>query len=615
MVPGRRRTVALVRRTLVVLALFTGLLTLPGAMAPPAGAAPGVPADRFATTGDFVQFAYEQVLGRQPDPGGLGWVRAELDAGRLDAAGTLDLLASSSEWDGYAGATIRLYRSAFARGADTDGLRYWLSERGRRSFASVAAAFVASPEYAARYGATSDDEFVRRLYLNTLGRQPDPGGLAYWVGRLRAGVPRGDVVVGISESAEHRSRRFVEVTVTGAYAALLDRVPDPGGAESWGAFLARGGTRRALLGQVFASAEARARQPVVPGLATSDLVTGLSIPWGLAFTPDGTLLFTERAGTISARTTDGAVRRLAVGTGLADLFAQGEGGLLDLAVDPGFAANRTFYTCQGRQVGADRDVAVMRWTLDTGYTAATRQAVVLGGIPAGSGRHNGCRLLFPPADPGSLLVATGDAAIGGTPQDLGSLAGKVLRIDPATGQGRPGNPFASSPNANTRRIYNYGHRNLQGLATQPGTGLVYSAEHGSDVDDEVNIVLPGDFGWAPAPGGYVEAGVPMTRAGAVPAVWRSGRPTIAPSGITFLTGCPWGAYRDHLVLGVLAGQQLRLLGISDNALLLGETVLGPLRGTRVRTVVQGPDGALYAATAVGGGADRIVRIAPTGVAC
>ena len=169
-----------------------------------------------------------------------------------------------------------------------------------------------------------------------------------------------------------------------------------------------------------------------PDLRVDTLVSGLSIPWDIAFTPDGTMLFTQRGGVLSSRLVDGTVQTIDAEFG--DLFARGETGLMAVAVDPNFISNRRLYTCQGH-VGPE--VQVIAWTINAAYSAATRVAdPLVGGMPtATSGRHGGCRLRFGPE--GYLWIATGDAASGRVPQDLTSLGGKVLRVDASTGAGAP----------------------------------------------------------------------------------------------------------------------------------------------------------------------------------
>ena len=340
-----------------------------------------------------------------------------------------------------------------------------------------------------------------------------------------------------------------------------------------------------------------------PGLLVSTLVSGLSIPWDIDFTPDGTMLFTERRGVLSSRAVSGRVRTVAADLG--DLFAVGETGLMGIVVDPGFASNRRFYTCQGH-IGPE--VQVIAWTMNDAYTAATRVAdPLVGGIPATSGRHGGCRLRFGPE--GYLWIATGDAASGRFPQDLGSLGGKVLRVDPSTGAGAPGNPFASSP-----RIYTYGHRNVQGLALRPGTSRMWAVEHGPRVDDEINLLVAGgNYGWDPVPG-YNEA-VPMTDRvkfpGAVEAKWSSGSPALAVSGGIFLEGGQWGVWEGRLAVATLRDAKLRLFEFTPEGDLMSQAIVRELDGAfgRLRTPMMGPDGALYVTTSNGVGRDRILRIA------
>ena len=174
-----------------------------------------------------------------------------------------------------------------------------------------------------------------------------------------------------------------------------------------------------------------------PQLLVSTPVSGLSIPWDLAFTPDGTMLFTQRAGVLSSRGADGTVET--VDADFADVVSTGENGLMGIVVDPDFASNRRFYTCQAH-VGPE--IQVIAWSIDAAYTIATRvDDPLVGDIPTASSRHGGCRLRFGPK--GYLWIATGDAATGTVPQDLTSFGGKVLRVDPTTGAGAPTNPVCS----------------------------------------------------------------------------------------------------------------------------------------------------------------------------
>ncbi|MGY1691270.1 PQQ-dependent sugar dehydrogenase [Geodermatophilus sp. SYSU D01105] len=353
--------------------------------------------------------------------------------------------------------------------------------------------------------------------------------------------------------------------------------------------------------------------PVVPALDVTVVADGLDHPWDLAQAPDGTLLVDERGGGLTAVLPDGTVQE--VEADFSDLFARGETGLMGLVLDPGFTGNRRFYTCQGRQDGGRRSVAVVAWTVDAGWRSATRVAdPLLGGIPVNEriGRHGGCRLRFDGT--GALLVGTGDTADPSRAQDLGTTAGKVLRIDPATGGPAAGNPFAGRPGAEAR-VWTYGHRNVQGLAVRPGSGQVYAAEHGPDRDDEVTLLRRGgNGGFAPQGPGYGEF-VPMTDLSlpdVLPATWASGDPTIASSGATFLDGDRWQAYEGLLLLGVLKGRGVLALRVAEDGALLEQFRLPEFEGThgRIRTVQLGDDGLLYVTTDNGNGDDQILRVMP-----
>ncbi len=355
-----------------------------------------------------------------------------------------------------------------------------------------------------------------------------------------------------------------------------------------------------------------------PTFTITQIASGLSIPWDIAQTPDGTLIFDQRAGGLSVRRTNGSVATL--NADMSDLYANGETGLMGLVLDPGFAGNRRFYTCQGHQAGTEKEIQVIAWTVNAGYTTATRVAdPLLGDIPANAsiGRHGGCRLRFD--NTGALMIGTGDNALGSAPQDLTSLAGKVLRIDPMTGGPAGGNPGIGSANPNTRLLWTFGHRNIQGLALHPN-GQMASVEHGPSRDDEVNLVLRGrNYGWDPdgAGGGYDES-VPMTDLvkfpKAQPAAWSSGSSTEATSGATFLIGPQWQAWNGTLVVAELKNQSLLRLTFNRQGQLIGEELISEFTGTygRLRTAQLGTDGSLYLTTANGGGSDVILKVTPTG---
>ena len=310
-----------------------------------------------------------------------------------------------------------------------------------------------------------------------------------------------------------------------------------------------------------------------------------------------------------------APRRVAI-SGFPSIFAQSEGGLLGMVADPAADDQPPVLHLPG---GGHRDGRRTR-RARAALAADQRHdgdvsdgAPVVTGIPLGSGRHSGCRLRF--GTDGYLYVGTGDAAIGTNPQNLASLGGKVLRVG-WDGSIPADNPFVAR-GGNARYVYNYGHRNVQGLALRPGTSELWTAEHGTDRDDEVNSWSEGaNYGWDPVPG-YDES-TPMTDLtkfpSATPAMWSSGFPTVATSGAAFLTDPRWGAWRGALAVAQLKGQGISLMRMNPTpgpSRVVATTPLPQAEGFgRIRTLMQGPDGALWFTTSNGTN-DRIVRIAPT----
>ncbi|WP_307851697.1 PQQ-dependent sugar dehydrogenase [Williamsia sp. CHRR-6] len=332
------------------------------------------------------------------------------------------------------------------------------------------------------------------------------------------------------------------------------------------------------------------------------LISDLDHPWDVVIDPAGTIVTDERGGRIMARFADGRVAQ--VRADLPDLQARGEGGLMGMALARDFATTRSVYTCFASTEG---DVRVVRWTAAADWSAMTRADNVLIGIPLNpSGRHSGCRIL--PAPDGTLYVATGDTADPIAPQSLSNLGGKILHVD-SRGAGVPGNIGDTA-------IHSLGHRNPQGMAFAPGTDRLYTSEHGPTIDDEINLEVPqGNYGWDPdtAAAGYDED-VPMTdtdrHPGSIPAVWSSGRPTLAVADIDFL-GPQWGPRAGMAVVATLKASRLMLLRLRPDGRSTTERVdlLAGVHG-RLRSITTAPDGALLVTTDNGDKTDSILRVAP-----
>lgn len=413
--------------------------------------------------------------------------------------------------------------------------------------------------------------------------------------------------------------RRATLTTTAAAAAVLSAAwsgaaPATGSPTSHTGYAVRTATSPTVTG-AGASAVAAVAAEAPPAIRLTTLTTGLSLPWDVAALPDGSVLFTERGGRTALRRATGSVQ--VVATTQTDLFVGSESGLMGLVLDPGFAGNRTYYTCQAYRGGGSSpiDIRVLRWTLATDGKSAVRSgAPVLTGIPITTGQHGGCRLRFG-AD-GVLAVGTGDAITGPVPQSLSSLGGKTLRV--RTDGTPPGdNPFLAS-GGNARFVWTSGHRNVQGLALRPGTTQLWSAEHGPDVDDEVNqLVRGGNYGWDPQDGaGRYDQSVPMTDTVAFPsavrAAWSSGRPTVATSGATFLAGPSWGRWEGALAVAELKNTGVRVLSMTPDGRVTRDEQMAPLDGTigRIRTV-QSAGSSVYLTTSNGGGGDRLARVSPT----
>jgi glucose/arabinose dehydrogenase len=329
-------------------------------------------------------------------------------------------------------------------------------------------------------------------------------------------------------------------------------------------------------------------------------IAGLDKPWDIAWLPNGTVLVTERPGPLNVYLN--GVDAQPFTHQPSDLVANGEGGMLGLEVDPAFSTNGYIYVCMCSNAGPGTDVRLVRFTLETpnGGSVVDRTDIVTG-MPYSSGRHSGCRPRFGPD--GYLWVGTGDAAIGTTPQDDDSLGGKVLRVD-RNGEAAPDNPGGF-------RWFSKGHRNVQGMAFRSDDDLGVSAEHGPRVDDEVNLLVAGNFGWDPVPG-YTES-VPMTDldkfSNAVEATWSSGSSTLALSGATFIEGNAWGDWDGVLAVAALATMHLHVYFVTSGGEVTDDFRVIDDRG-RLRSPRQGPDGLLYITTDGGGSGGQVLQVTP-----
>lgn len=323
-----------------------------------------------------------------------------------------------------------------------------------------------------------------------------------------------------------------------------------------------------------------------------EVTGGLSHPWALAFLPDGTMLVTERQGQL---------RRVAGGRlvaepvrGVPRAYAAGQGGLLDIALDPAFASNARVYLSYADVDPTGNTTRVARARLaDDGLHELE---VIFDGVPRARGAlHFGSRLAFGPD--GMLYLTMGERNERNRAQDLGDDGGKVLRIAP-DGTIPADNPFVGQPGARPE-IWSYGHRNPQGLAFRPGTGQLWEHEHGPRGGDEVNLIRKGaNYGWPVITYGIEYTGGAIgdgtEKAGLEQPLWYW-VPSIAPSGMAFYAGDAFPGWQGDLLVGALAAQLLSRLTLDGERVVAEERLLAGALG-RIRDVRVGPDGLVYLLT-------------------
>ena len=313
--------------------------------------------------------------------------------------------------------------------------------------------------------------------------------------------------------------------------------------------------------------------------------------WGMAFLPDGRMLVTEL---------DGNLRVLEIGgkpsdplRGLPRIEAYGQGGLMDVALDPDFATSGRIYLSHILDGAGGRTTAVSTARLN-GDRLHGFETVFVGRAASRTSRHFGSRLRFAPD--GTLFVTIGDRGYRPSAQDLGNHAGTILRLGP-DGAAPPDNPFVGRAGA-LPEIWSYGHRNPQGLAFDPATGRLWSQEHGPRGGDEVNLIERGrNYGWPVITHGRNYSGTKITdetaRAGMEqPAAYWT--PSIAPSGLTVYRGRRFPRWDGNLFVGALRAQLLVRLELDGDRVVHEERLLADF-GNRIRDVRTGPDGLIYLA--------------------
>ena len=336
------------------------------------------------------------------------------------------------------------------------------------------------------------------------------------------------------------------------------------------------------------------------------VASGLEHPWGMAFLPDGRALVTERPGRLRIVTLDGTVGPALGGVPAVD--AVGQGGLLDVALDPDFAANRLVYLSYAEPRNGGNGTAVARGRLEDGRLADVQ--VIFRQQPTVTGGHHfGSRLVFARDD--RLFVTLGERnSERARAQSLDTHLGKVVRIE-RDGRVPADNPFVGRPGA-LPEIWSYGHRNLQGAALHPGTGELWTIEHGPKGGDELNRTRPGlNFGWPKVSYGVEYSGAKISDSPTAPGIeppvhyWV---PSIATSGLTFCTGDRFPQWQGNAFVGGLKSEAVSRLEFDGDRVVHEEVLLREVVDDRVRDVEQGPDGFIYLLTDEAEG--RLLRMEP-----
>jgi glucose/arabinose dehydrogenase len=354
-----------------------------------------------------------------------------------------------------------------------------------------------------------------------------------------------------------------------------------------------------------------AKAPDIPVSASSQpykyelLTKGIDIPWGMAWIDEQTILVTDRKGELRI-VSNGKLLSEKI-SGLPDIRAQGQGGLLDVVVDPNYAKNSLIYFSYSGLEGEGKGAhtSVMRAKLQG--AELTEQRVIFEGAPnTTKGQHYGSRLTFD--QKGHLYISVGDRGNRDVnPQRLNRDAGKIHRIN-TDGSIPKDNPFVGQ-NAVNSSIYSYGHRNPQGMVMHPITGDIWAHEHGPKGGDEVNIIQSGkNYGWPEISYGVNYSGTSFTdlteKEGMQQPEWYW-VPSIAPSGMTVVTSDVYPDWQGKIVVGSLKFAYLVALTLDGNKVMSQETLFPGIG--RVRNVKQGLDGYIYVATDGNG----IFKIVPT----
>jgi glucose/arabinose dehydrogenase len=331
---------------------------------------------------------------------------------------------------------------------------------------------------------------------------------------------------------------------------------------------------------------------------------GLENPWGLEFLPDGRMLVTERPGRLRIADKAGTLSKPLAG--VPEVFARGQGGLLDVALDPDFQENGYVYLSFAEPGKGGGGTAAGRGRLMEDRLEDFK--VIFRQVPKADTRvHFGSRMVF--SRDKKLFITIGERGQRERAQDFSIHRGQVIRVMP-DGTVPGDNPFAGRQGYRPE-TWSHGHRNPQGAALHPETGRLWTVEHGARGGDEINIPLKGrNYGWPVISYGRHYSGLKIgegTRREGMEQPVYYWDPSIAPSGMAFYTAERFNTWRGNLLVGALKGQMLVRLELKGEKVVREERMLQGLK-ERIRDVRQGPDGFVYLLTDSGNG--RILRLEP-----
>lgn len=372
--------------------------------------------------------------------------------------------------------------------------------------------------------------------------------------------------------------------------ALADLAPPPPSAER----------------QAPATSQALSAPAEKAGYRVVEVASKLDHPYALAFLPDGSILVTERAGRLRV-IRDGKLVEAPV-TGVPPVHHRSQGGLFDVVLHPKFAENRVLYLTYAHGTREANATRVARATFD-GKALLNLQVIFEAAPLKNTSNHYGGRMVFLPD--GTFALTIGDGfEMRESAQDTKTHLGKIVRLKD-DGSVPSDNPYAGTPGA-AKGLYSIGHRNQQGLAIDPATGVLYETEHGAQGGDEVNIIEPGkNYGWPLITYGRDYSGAQISpfkarRGLEQPIVdWT---PSIAPSGTTVYRGDKFPAWNGDLFVGALVKKHLRRVDLDDRGNVVGESQLLTDVGARIRDVRTSPDGYLYVTTDDDQG--KVLRLEP-----